>query len=123
MLAWPMTADQFVNARLLVDELHAAVPVSWGGLKAAPGADQVARVLDEAVNGRRWGDVATRAKELADEAAAAAARQGGDSWRELEELARELRELRSEPRQQVVLRGVDSCVSGGVSSLNSEATL
>ncbi|GJN29016.1 hypothetical protein PR202_gb17201 [Eleusine coracana subsp. coracana] len=28
MLAWPMTADQFVNARLLVDELGAAVAVS-----------------------------------------------------------------------------------------------
>jgi UDP:flavonoid glycosyltransferase YjiC (YdhE family) len=99
MLAWPMTADQFVNARLLVDELRAAVPVSWGGLNAAPGADEVARVLDDAVNGRRWTEVASRVKELADEAAAAV-RPGGDSWRELEELARELRELGCEPGQQ-----------------------
>jgi hypothetical protein len=92
MLAWPMTADQFVNARLLVDDLRAAVPVSWGGLKEAPGADEVARVLDEAVNGGRWGDVTARAKELAEEAAATV-RQGGDSWRDLEDLARELRDL------------------------------
>ncbi|CAN6234509.1 unnamed protein product [Urochloa humidicola] len=99
MLAWPMTADQFVNARLLVDELGAAVPVSWGGLEAAPAAEEVARVLDEAVSVGKWGDVAARAKELAGEAAAAV-RQGGDSWRELEDLARELRDLGSQPSQQ-----------------------
>uniref|UniRef100_A0A0A9H0R5 Uncharacterized protein n=1 Tax=Arundo donax TaxID=35708 RepID=A0A0A9H0R5_ARUDO len=94
MLAWPMTADQFVNARLLVEELGAAVPLSWGGPKAAPGADKIARVLDAAVGGkcgRQWADVAARAKELAEEAAAAV-RKGGASWRELEELVRELRE-------------------------------
>ncbi|WVZ81573.1 hypothetical protein U9M48_028929 [Paspalum notatum var. saurae] len=97
MLTWPMTADQFVNARLLVDELGAAVPVSWGGLKATPDADDVARVLDAAIGvsgGRRRGDVAARAKELAAEAAAAVG-EGGDSWRELEEL---VRELASQPR-------------------------
>jgi len=87
MLTWPMTADQFVNARLLVDELGAAVPVSWGGLEAAPSADEVARVLHTAIGGNH--DVAATAKELAAEAAAAV-REGGDSWRELvRELANE----------------------------------
>ncbi|KAL6607024.1 hypothetical protein ACP70R_042677 [Stipagrostis hirtigluma subsp. patula] len=101
MLTWPMTADQFVNARLLVDELRAAVPVSWGGPKAAPGADEVARVLDAAVGGNGggiWDGVAARAKELAEEAAAAVS-DGGDSWREMEELVQELRDLASEPKQ------------------------
>ncbi|CAN6201797.1 unnamed protein product [Urochloa humidicola] len=95
MLTWPMTADQFVNARLLVEEAGAAVPVSWGGLKAAPAADEVARVLEAAAGGR-YVRVAARAKELAEEAAAAV-REGGDSWREVEELVQELRELASEP--------------------------
>ncbi|CAL5052412.1 unnamed protein product [Urochloa decumbens] len=97
MLAWPMTADQFVNARLLVEEAGAAVPVSWGGIQAAPGADEVARVLRDAVGGR-CAHVASRAKELAEEAAAAVS-DGGHSWREVEELVRELRELGSEPKE------------------------
>ncbi|OEL37389.1 UDP-glycosyltransferase 89B1 [Dichanthelium oligosanthes] len=99
MLAWPMTADQFVNARLLVDEAGAAVPVSWGGLSAAPAADEVARVLEGAVCGSGkgrgpWAHVAARAKELAEEAAAAVS-EGGASRQELEALVRELRELGS----------------------------
>ncbi|EAZ00531.1 hypothetical protein OsI_22549 [Oryza sativa Indica Group] len=49
MLTWPMMADQFVNARLVVDELRAAVPVSWGGVAAPPTADDVAGVLEATV--------------------------------------------------------------------------
>ncbi|CAL5052414.1 unnamed protein product [Urochloa decumbens] len=100
MLTWPMTADQFVNARLLVDELGAAVPVSWGGLKASPDSDEVARVLGAAAGGR-CAHVAARAKELAEEAGAAV-REGGDSWREVEELVQELRELASEPATKTI---------------------
>jgi hypothetical protein len=103
ILAWPMAADQFVNARLLVDEAGAAVPVSWGGLQAAPAADEVAQVLEATVRcsgkgGSRWAHVAARAKELAEEAAAAV-REGGASRRELDELVRELCELGIEPKE------------------------
>ncbi|RLN11877.1 hypothetical protein C2845_PM09G11220 [Panicum miliaceum] len=101
MLTWPMTADQFVNARLLVDELGAAVPVSWGGLKAAPAAEEVARVLHAAIVGNGDRDVVARAKELAVEASAAV-RKGGDSWLEVEELVQELRELASEPKTKTI---------------------
>ncbi|CAL4916837.1 unnamed protein product [Urochloa decumbens] len=97
MLAWPMTADQFVNARLLVEEAGAAVPVSWGGIQAAPEAEEVARVLEAAAGGQ-CAHVAARAKELAEEAAATVS-DGGASRQELDELVRELRELGSEPKE------------------------
>ncbi|RLM54358.1 hypothetical protein C2845_PM10G10680 [Panicum miliaceum] len=45
------TARWGVNARLLVEELGAAMPLSWGGLKAAPALDEVSRVLHAAVVG------------------------------------------------------------------------
>jgi UDP:flavonoid glycosyltransferase YjiC (YdhE family) len=36
MLAWPMSTDQFVNARLLVDEAGVAVHASTGGRQRRP---------------------------------------------------------------------------------------
>jgi len=98
LLAWPMAADQFVNARLLVDEVGVAVPVSWGGLGTAPAADEVARVLDVAVVSGQRRDVVARAKELAEEATAVVS-EGGASRRQLEELLLELRQLGSEPKE------------------------
>ncbi|KQK03905.2 hypothetical protein BRADI_2g10570v3 [Brachypodium distachyon] len=75
--AWPMAADLFVNARLLVDELRAAVPVCWGGLDTAPRVDELVRVFELTVagKGKEWGDLTARAMELGSGGGCAGRRQ------------------------------------------------
>jgi UDP:flavonoid glycosyltransferase YjiC (YdhE family) len=91
MLAWPMSADQFVNARLLVDEAGVAVRAPAGGVGVVPHAGELAAVLADAVGGKGR-DVSERAKELAAEAARAV-KEAGSSYADLEDLVLEIRNL------------------------------
>ncbi|WVZ87463.1 hypothetical protein U9M48_034098 [Paspalum notatum var. saurae] len=91
MLAWPMTGDQFVNARLLVDEARVAVRACAGGVGCAPDAGELASVLADAA-GEKGRDVRARALALADEAARAV-KEGGSSFADLEGLVQEIRKL------------------------------
>ncbi|RLM73290.1 UDP-glycosyltransferase 89B1 [Panicum miliaceum] len=91
MLAWPMTADQFANARLLVDEVRIAVRACAGGFGVAPDPGELAAVLADAV-GEKGRHVRARAKELAAEAARAV-KEGGSSYADLEGLVQEIRKL------------------------------
>ncbi|TVU16375.1 hypothetical protein EJB05_39934, partial [Eragrostis curvula] len=91
MLAWPMTGDQFVNARLLVDEARVAVRACAGGVGVAPDAGELAAVLADAV-GEKGRDVAAHAKELAAEAARAV-KEGGSSYADLEGFVKEIQKL------------------------------
>jgi len=91
MLAWPMTADQFVNARLLVDEARVAVPACAWGFGVAPDPGELATVLADAV-GEKGRDVRARAKELAAEAARAV-KPGGSSYADLDGLVQEIRNV------------------------------
>jgi UDP:flavonoid glycosyltransferase YjiC (YdhE family) len=91
VLAWPMAADQFFNARLVVEEARVGVAASWGGFGAVSDVDGLARALAEIV-GEAGAAVRGRAQELAARVAEAAS-EGGSSWRELEGLVNELRKL------------------------------
>ncbi|XP_020082120.1 UDP-glycosyltransferase 89B1-like isoform X2 [Ananas comosus] len=94
MLAWPMQAEQFVNARLLVEGLGVAVRVAEGAA-AVPDPAALARTMAEAVaeDDRGWAaEVRARAAELRRSAEKAVA-EGGSSHADLEDMIREIRDL------------------------------
>ena len=91
MLAWPMTGDQFFDARLLVDEARVAVRACAGGVGIVPDAGELASVLADAT-GEKGRDMRARAKELAAEAARAV-KEGGSSYADLDGLVQEIRKL------------------------------
>ncbi|KAK4841344.1 hypothetical protein QYF36_003010 [Acer negundo] len=86
---WPMEADQFVNAKLLVEDLGIAVRVCEGD-DTVPDSEELGRVIAECRNGYR--EVKVRAKEMK-EKALAAVRDGGTSMTDLDKLVQELRKL------------------------------
>lgn len=89
ILAWPMEADQFADARLLVEYKDAAVLVCEG-VDTVPDPDELARTISESMHG----DAARRrrAKGLRD-LALKAVEDGGSSTMDLDRLARELSQL------------------------------
>nr|XP_029116545.1 flavonol 3-O-glucosyltransferase UGT89B1-like [Elaeis guineensis] len=93
LLAWPMRADQFANARLVVEELGVAVRVGEGE-EGTPEPEDLARVMAEAVAEVAWPEMRVRAAALGRKAAEAVA-EGGSSYRNLEQMVRELSELRT----------------------------
>ncbi|KAJ0235117.1 UDP-glycosyltransferase 89A2 [Hirschfeldia incana] len=88
ILGWPMEADQFVNARLLVEHLGAAVRVCQGA-ETVPDPDDLGRVIAETMGegGRR---VAARAEELRRKTDAEA---NGSSIADLQRLVEEFGKL------------------------------
>ncbi|CAM8936950.1 unnamed protein product [Rhodiola kirilowii] len=88
MLTWPMGAEQFVNARLLVDELGVGIRLGESSQKV-PDADEVARVVIKAVRGsgmqRKSG---RKLQELV-----LAAVNGGSSKMEWDEMVKSLTQL------------------------------
>ncbi|CAM0902054.1 unnamed protein product [Alopecurus aequalis] len=90
MLTWPQVADQFVNARLLVDEAGVAVRAFAGG-RGVPDAGELAAVLSDAV-GEGGNGTRARAMELAAEATAAM-KEGGSSLQDLESLLQEIQKF------------------------------
>ncbi|MQL86022.1 hypothetical protein Taro_018548 [Colocasia esculenta] len=82
LLAWPMTADQFMDARLLVDDIGVAIRACEGA-GTVPDPAELGKMIAVAVGGQR--PERSKALELR-ETTAAAVRVGGSSHRDLEEL-------------------------------------
>ncbi|KAA8541098.1 hypothetical protein F0562_025061 [Nyssa sinensis] len=87
MLTWPLSSDQFTNAKLLVDQLGVAVRVCEGGDQSVPDRIELNHLLVESVNGTR----PERAKIMQLQDAALNAVKGGSSSRDLEEFFKQLR--------------------------------
>ncbi|XP_078158907.1 flavonol 3-O-glucosyltransferase UGT89B1-like [Carex rostrata] len=91
MLTWPMTSDQYVNAKLLVEEAGVAMN-AWEGF-APPQEDALATVMAEAIMGERGNAIRERSREM-QMTAAEAVREGGSSSKDLDELVHELWKLK-----------------------------
>ncbi|KAF8399225.1 hypothetical protein HHK36_015090 [Tetracentron sinense] len=89
LLAWPMEADQFVNARLMVEEMGAAVRVCEGR-DTVPDSAELARTIADSMGGTRPEKVQAK---VIHEKALASVREGGSSLRDLDGLVKELHGL------------------------------
>ncbi|XP_057479151.1 flavonol 3-O-glucosyltransferase UGT89B1-like [Actinidia eriantha] len=89
MLTWPLGADQFTNAQLLVDQLGVAVRFCEVGTRTIPDPTELARILAESVGSCK--SQRDRVMEL--RSAASEAILGGSSSRDMDELVKNLHGL------------------------------
>ncbi|KAI3833033.1 hypothetical protein MKX03_021311 [Papaver bracteatum] len=95
MLAWPMGADQFMNAALLVDQVKVAVQVCEGA-KTIPNADELAQRMAESVatggstSSKEIRMKAMELKQAAYDAVRVHENGGGSSSKDLDDLVQHL---------------------------------
>ncbi|KAL6558225.1 hypothetical protein OROMI_018575 [Orobanche minor] len=87
MLAWPMGADQYLNATLLVDQLDVAVKLCEGD-KTVLDSDDLVQFVVEATS-EKWNERRARAVGLS-KAAVDAISEGGTSFNNMGDFARHL---------------------------------
>ncbi|KAJ6718619.1 UDP-GLYCOSYLTRANSFERASE 89A2 [Salix purpurea] len=98
ILAWPMEADQFIDARLVVEELGVGV-AACEGAAAVPDSEELAKVIGESMSEEGTG-VRMKAKELKRKAVEAV-KEGGRSLNDLNGLIKELSKLKN-PMKRVI---------------------
>ncbi|PON79791.1 UDP-glucuronosyl/UDP-glucosyltransferase [Parasponia andersonii] len=98
ILGWPMEADQHVNARLLVEDIAVAVRACEGA-EGVPDPAELGNAIAQLMSG--GAPEKMRAKKLRQKALAAVS-GGGSSLNNLDELVRELRQLRKPVANDVV---------------------
>ncbi|KAJ4960653.1 hypothetical protein NE237_020563 [Protea cynaroides] len=86
LLAWPMTADQFADARLL-EEVGVGEKV-WEGVVTVPNSEMLAKAMAESVSGKR-SKRHVKAMEL-QKAALEAVKDDGASSKDLDQLVKEI---------------------------------
>ncbi|KAK8516772.1 hypothetical protein V6N13_080871 [Hibiscus sabdariffa] len=89
ILAWPMEADQYVSARLLVDDLGVGVRVCEGR-DSVPNSDELGRAIAEVMT--KGEGMKDKAKDLKGEALAAMS-HGGSSMKNLDRFVEEVCQL------------------------------
>jgi hypothetical protein len=89
ILGWPLEADMFFNARLMVEDMGMAVRVCEGG-DFVPNPDELGRVISEVMSGDT---PQKRRAKLMKEEAVGAVRKDGSSSKELDEFVKALQQL------------------------------
>lgn len=89
LLTWPLGADQFTNAKLLVDMLGVAVRIFDDGTRDVPELTELTRLLAESVDNCSP-EVRGKVKEM--RIAASQALQGGSSTRDMDIFVQQLRD-------------------------------
>ncbi|KAL6002177.1 hypothetical protein ACLOJK_037625 [Asimina triloba] len=83
MIGWPLASEQFYNSKLVVEKLGACEEVGRGD-EVVVGAEEVARVVKEVLEGERGREMRERAERLRKEMELAV-REEGSSMRALDE--------------------------------------
>nr|BAP90367.1 UDP-glycose: glycosyltransferase UGT89G1 [Fagopyrum esculentum] len=91
ILTWPLGADQYYNAKLLVDILKVGVRISQPN-EILPNSDHLAKVLRESVSQSAYKEERTRAMQLGKEAIDSMSKDGS-SYKDLEMLVQHLIQL------------------------------
>lgn len=88
--AWPMMAEQHLNARMVVEEMKIGVRVesSDGSVRGFVKAEGVEKAVRELMEGEIGKNARKKVKELSD-SAINAVKEGGSSWLKLDELINE----------------------------------
>nr|ANW09829.1 UDP-glycosyltransferase 25 [Carthamus tinctorius] len=95
ILAWPMMAEQHLNARMVVEEIKIGLRVETcdGSVRGFVKADGLRKMVKELMEGEKGKEVREKVEEIGEGAKKAMAK-GGSSWRTLNELIDELQRVR-----------------------------
>ncbi|KAH7851584.1 hypothetical protein Vadar_013728 [Vaccinium darrowii] len=97
ILAWPMMAEQHLNARVVVEEIKVGLRVetSNGSVRGFVKSEGLKKMVRELMEGEMGKEVRKKVKEVG-EAAKKAVEEGGSSWHNLNQLIDELQALRND---------------------------